>query len=97
MWLLALITKNTDLTHDEFGRYWRETHAKLVAPWLEKQGVRTYRQVGLPGLLFILTPSPPPFFHFSFLFGCLAFALLKASMAPHLPSDSCAAWWGSRK
>ena len=60
MWLLALIAKNADLTHEESGRYWRETHAKLVA--LEKQGVRTYRRVALPGLLFILSSSLFPFF-----------------------------------
>ena len=58
----------------------------------EKQGVRTYRQVGLPGLLFILMPSPP-FPLFPFCFGCLAFALL----TPHLPPDSYAALWGSRQ
>ena len=33
----------------------------------------------------------PPFFLFPFFFGCLALALLKASVAPHLPPDSCAA------
>ncbi|OCK83541.1 hypothetical protein K432DRAFT_401918 [Lepidopterella palustris CBS 459.81] len=44
VWLLAFITRREDLTHAEFAKYWKENHAKLVAPWLAKQGIITYRQ-----------------------------------------------------
>ncbi|OCK82072.1 hypothetical protein K432DRAFT_294062 [Lepidopterella palustris CBS 459.81] len=45
--LMALITKKKELTWDEFSEYWRISHARLVAPWLEKRGVLKYRQIHL--------------------------------------------------
>lgn len=43
----AFVTRNDDLTAEEFQKYWIDHHGPLVGKFLAEQGVISYRQVFL--------------------------------------------------
>jgi hypothetical protein len=50
------VTRNPNITEEEFHYHWSTHHAPLVTPWLMKSGVLEYNQVCLP---LISSPSVP--------------------------------------
>jgi hypothetical protein len=44
------VKKRADISEEEFGRHWRESHAPLVGEWLKQYGILKYVQVSLSSL-----------------------------------------------
>lgn len=42
------VTRNPNITEEEFHHHWSTHHAPLVTPWLMKSGVLEYNQVSSP-------------------------------------------------
>lgn len=53
--ILTYIRRNPSLSRSEFYDYWRTKHAPIVAPWAQKYGILSYRQIHTSGLI---TPLP---------------------------------------
>lgn len=45
--MIAYIRRAPHVSMDEFYEHWGKTHSTLIAPWAEKYGVKTYKQVRL--------------------------------------------------
>jgi hypothetical protein len=43
--IVVYIKRNPVKTQKQFYHYWENTHAPLVAPWAQKHGIISYRQV----------------------------------------------------
>jgi len=49
--ILVYIRRKPGLTSEQFYDHWETVHARIVAPWAEKNGLLGYRQIHLAGTL----------------------------------------------
>jgi hypothetical protein len=46
--VLMYVRRKPGMSREDFYKHWQGTHARLVAPWAEKHGVVSYKQVCTP-------------------------------------------------
>jgi hypothetical protein len=45
------VKKRSDISEEEFGRHWRESHVPLTGEWLKRYGILRYVQVCVPRVM----------------------------------------------